>query len=72
MELSITPKKKDPFEHGPFCHECNVLAGAVMPKDGLMGVTVWCDECGSCGERKTVVPASDYHWPKQGRKAIFD
>jgi hypothetical protein len=37
-----------------------------------MGITVWSDVCGGCRKQKTVIPASDYNWPKQGRKAIFD
>jgi hypothetical protein len=65
-------RRPDPFKDGPLCHECNLEAGAGVPRGGMMGITVWSDVCGGCRKQKTVIPASDYNWPKQGRKAIFD
>lgn len=58
---------------GGRCHECQLKAGAVVPIRGHYGITVTLGFCGGClTDNKTLVPGSDYHWPKLKRKAIFD
>ena len=58
---------------GGRCHDCQLKAGAVVPKGGHIGITVSIGTCGGClKEGATLVPGCDYHWPKEGKKAIFD
>lgn len=55
------------------CHDCRLAAGGVVPPDGHMGITVTMGTCSECLNRDaTLVPYCDYHWPKEGRKAVFD
>ena len=53
------------------CHACNIAAGAQCP-DGSMIVTVYQGVCDDCHETTTIVPASDYNWPLEGKKAVWD
>lgn len=58
---------------GGKCHECQIKAGAVVPKGDHRGITVQMGTCGACLKADaTLVPSCDYNWPKEGRKAIFD
>lgn len=58
---------------GGRCHECQIKAGAVVPRGGHRGITVQLGTCGGCLKADaTLVPSCDYHWPKEGRKAVFD
>lgn len=55
------------------CNECQLKAGAEMPKGALMGVTCTMGVCSGCLKvGASLVPSSDYNWPKEGRRAIFD
>lgn len=62
------PKKKS--WHA--CHECNLALGAKVPKGELRGVTMTHGKCPYCGEVRTLIPHEDYHWPKEGRRAVWD
>lgn len=58
---------------GMKCHKCQLALGAVVPKGGHRGITVSLGTCGVClSPDSTLVPSCDYHWPKEGRKAVFD
>lgn len=55
------------------CHDCQIAAGARVPAGGHRGITVSLGTCASCLKLDaTLVPSSDYHWPKEGRRAVFD
>lgn len=54
------------------CHACQVKRGGKVPKWGHAGITVTRGKCAGCGKVKTLVPESDYDWPRSGRKAVFD
>lgn len=58
---------------GGHCHECQLKRGAVMPEDGLRGITVSMGTCASClNTNAGLVPDCDYHWPKEGKRALWD
>lgn len=55
------------------CHECQLAAGAEVPKGDLRGVTMTQGVCSGCLKvDASLVPSCDYNWPKEGRRAIFD
>lgn len=54
------------------CYTCSIAHGARPPKGGDMIVTVTQDKCPVCKEETSIFPQSDFNWPKQGRRAIFD
>jgi len=62
---------KPKVEDWHYCHECQVKRGGVFPKN-QMGITVMEGVCSGCGEKKTLIPNNDYHWPKQGKRAWVD
>lgn len=64
-------KKKKRIGDG-YCHECQLKRGAEIPRGGLLGVTVTDGICGSCNQKASLVPSSDYNWPKKGLKAVWD
>lgn len=57
---------------GGYCHECQLDRGARVPGDGIVG-TVSVGTCSKCLKTSIgLVPSSDYDWPKEGKKAIWD
>lgn len=55
------------------CYACQLKEGAVEPKGGLRGITVTSGICSVClVPNSTLIPSSDFHWPKLGKKAVFD
>ena len=56
-----------------YCHDCQIKAGGRVPKWGHMGITVVVGDCDGCGKKDaTLVPNTDYDWPKEGVGAIWD
>lgn len=55
-----------------YCEFCQIIRGAKIPKGGQDGMTVMGGICSMCKKYGTLVPNTDYDWPKRGRKAIFD
>lgn len=56
-----------------FCHDCQLERGGVVPKHGHMGITISMGTCSRCLAIDTgLVPSSDYDWPAEGKKAIWD
>jgi len=57
-----------------YCHDCQIKRGAVPPKwnPEMRGITVAEGICKDCKEKTGIVPSSDYDWPKEKKKAIWD
>lgn len=67
------PKKKAlKPEDWHYCHACQLKRGGVPPKRGMNGITVMGGKCSGCGLYSTLIPSSDYDWPKKGKKAAWD
>ncbi len=66
----MTKEQKEAQESDGYCHDCQVIRGASMPSEGLIGITVSEGICAMCGEQTGLVPDIDYNWPD--RKAVWD
>ena len=63
-------KKK--IEDYAYCHPCQIRRGAKTPRGGLIGITTTWGECSLCKQTTQLIPTVDYHWPKLGKRAVWD
>lgn len=68
--------KADPLAFWNICHPCAMKRGGHMPGTSAFVVTMTTGVCDYCVEEaskpKTLIPISDFNWPKLGKKAIWD
>lgn len=67
----MTQSQENTKAHREFCHECQLAMGGKVP-DSSSAVTVYAGQCDRCGKMSTIVPSSDYDWPKQGKRHVWD
>jgi hypothetical protein len=62
-------KEKDPLPHWNICLTCAEKKGGIPPS---WPVTCMGGPCPYCGTPGTLIPISDFAWPKLSRKALWD